>query len=276
MIRSRKIRNLFLTPYLLIAVCFILIPLFLIFRYGFTAEDGTLTWQNIAVIARPEYLRALLLSVGLALISTLVCVLIAYPLCLILIEKTRRGGGTVFLLFILPLAMNTLLSTMAWQTILEKRGVLNQFLQFLNLPPVMIINKPAAIVLGMIYNFLPYMILPLYNSLSKIDRHLIESAADLGAGKLQTFFKIIFPLSVPGMISGITLVFIPSLTTFVISALLGGNKILLIGNIIDQEFISAYDWHVGSGLSIILMLFIILNMVLTGISERKTKEGAGS
>ena len=274
MIRSGSVRRLFLAPYLVFAVFFILVPLFLILRYGFTTPEGTLTWENIAIIARPEYLHALGLSVLLAAVSTAICLLISYPLCLFLIQRERNGAGTLFVLFILPLLMNTLLSTMAWQTILEKRGILNEFLQFLHLPPVMIINKPAAIVIGMIYNFLPYMILPLYNALSRIDRQLIETAQDLGADKGHIFRRIIFPLSVPGMISGITLVFIPSLTTFEISALLGGNKILLIGNIIDQEFISAYDWHVGSGLSIILMLFIILNMVITSVSDRRAREGA--
>lgn len=273
MIRSRLTRNVFLTPYVFFALAFILLPLVLILRFGLTDDAGYLTLQNIAVIARPEYLRALGLSVLLALISTLLCVLIAYPLCLFLLEKTSRGWTTILILFLLPLAMNTLLSTMAWQTILEKRGVLNQLLTALNLPPLMIINKPAAIIFGMVYNFLPYMILALYNALSKIDRQVIESAEDLGAGKWKTFSRVIFPLSVPGLISGITLVFIPSLTTFVISALLGGNKILLIGNIIDQEFVSAYDWHVGSGLSIILMLFIVISMVLTALTEKGPKEG---
>ena len=273
MIRSRSIRNLFLSPYAIFALAFILIPLVLIFRCGFTTDAGQFTLENIAIIARPEYRRALLLSIVLALISTFCCVLIAYPLCLFLLEKTERGFTTLFVLFLLPLAMNTLLSTMAWQTILERRGVLNQLLTALHLPPLMIINKPAAIIVGMIYNFLPYMILALYNALSKIDRQVIESAEDLGAGRWTTFSRIIFPLSVPGLISGITLVFIPSLTTFVISALLGGNKILLIGNIIDQEFVSAYDWHVGSGLSIILMLFIVLSMILTAITDKGPKEG---
>ena len=275
MIRANSTKRVFLAPYLFFALFCILIPLFLILRYGFTTADGKGTLQNIAIIARPEYLHALGRSVLLAAVSTFLCLLIAYPLCLILTEKNVRGAGILFILFILPLAMNTLLSTMAWQTILEKRGILNQFLQLLHLPPLMLINKPGAIVIGMIYNFLPYMILPLYNSLSRISRQLIESAADLGADRRQILRKVIFPLSVPGMISGITLVFIPSLTTFVISALLGGNKILLIGNIIDQEFISAYDWHVGSGLSIILMLFIVLNMLLTSFTERRSKEAAG-
>ena len=267
-------RRLFLSPYLIFAFVFILAPLFLILRYGFSTEDGALTWENIAMIARPEYRHALFLSVVLAVISTLICILIAYPLCLILIGGKTRSAGILFILFILPLAMNTLLSTMAWQTILEKRGVLNQFLNAVGLPSLMIINKPAAIVFGMVYNFLPYMILPLYNALSKIDRQVIEAAWDLGAGKMQTFSRVIFPLSLSGMISGITLVFIPALTTFVISSLLGGNKILLIGNIIDQEFVSAYDWHAGSGLSIILMLFILLSMGLTALSDRGAREGS--
>ena len=273
MIRSRFNRGLFLTPYVFFAMAFILLPLILILKFGLTDDAGRLTLQNIAVIARPEYLRALGLSVLLALVSTFFCILIAYPLCLFLLEKTSRGWTTILILFLLPLAMNTLLSTMAWQTILEKRGVLNQLLTAMHLPPLMIINKPAAIVFGMIYNFLPYMILALYNSLSKIDRQVIESAEDLGAGKSTIFTRVIFPLSIPGLISGITLVFIPSLTTFVISALLGGNKILLIGNIIDQEFVSAYDWHVGSGLSIILMLFIVISMILTTLTEKGPKEG---
>ncbi|WP_293987710.1 ABC transporter permease [uncultured Megasphaera sp.] len=268
MINSTAIRNLFTAPFLIWAVLFILCPLVAIAWYGLSDAQGAFTLANIGLITHWEYLKALELSVLLALISTLICLVAAYPLCLILTEKKRGKGSLLFILFVLPMWMNSLLTTMAWQTILEKNGILNQFLRLLNLPDVMIINTPAAIVIGMIYNFLPYMILPLYVALSKINGNVIAAASDLGASSWQTFTKVILPLSLPGAISGITMVFIPSLTTFFISGLLGGNKVLLIGNIVEQEFTMAYDWHLGSGLSLVLMLFIIVNMVLTAYFDR--------
>lgn len=169
--------------------------------------------------------------------------------------------------------MNFLLRTLAWQTLLEKTGVINSVLGFLHLPALNIINTPYAIVLGMVYNFLPFMVLPLYNVLSKIDPNVINAAKDLGANEFHTFMKVILPLSVPGIISGITMVFVPALTTFVISTLLGGSKILLIGNVIEQEFTQAGNWYLGSGLSIVLMIFIIVNMVISAIFD---KDGEGS
>ena len=164
--------------------------------------------------------------------------------------------------------MNFLLRTLAWQTLLEKTGVINNILQFLHLPALNIINTPAAIILGMVYNFLPFMVLPIYNSLVKIDPNVVNAARDLGANGIQTFFKITFPLTIPGVISGITMVFVPALTTFV-----GGSKILLIGNVIEEEFTQAGNWHLGSGLSIVLMIFIIFNMIISAIFD---KNGEGS
>ena len=177
------------------------------------------------------------------------------------------------LLFILPMWMNFLLRTMAWQTLLEKNGVINQILSFFHLPPIQIINTPGAIILGMVYNFLPFMVLPLYNVLSKLDRDVILAARDLGATPVYTFRKIIFPLSLPGVISGITMVFVPALTTFVISDLLGGSKILLIGNVIDRQFQQGSNWHVGSGLSLVLMVFILISMFLTGKYDKNGEGG---
>ena len=272
MIKRKRTRNLFSAPYLVWSVIFIIVPLLMIFWYGFTTPEGTFTLSNIAFIGRREILRSLGLSVLLSLASTALCLVIAYPLCMILAEHKTGKAGILVVLIILPMWMNSLLRTMAWQTILEKNGILNTILRFLHLPAVYIINKPSAIILGMIYNFLPYMILPLYTALSKIDENVINAAHDLGAGRFQTFIRVIFPLSLPGIMSGTTMVFIPALTTFVISQLLGGNKILLIGNIIEQEFSQAYDWNIGSGLSIILMLFIILNMILEAIADRAEKE----
>ena len=169
--------------------------------------------------------------------------------------------------------MNFLLRTLAWQTLLEKTGVINSVLTSLNLPPINIINTSYAIVLGMVYNFLPFMVLPLYNSITKIDENVLNAASDLGATKLQRFVKITVPLTIPGIISGITMVFVPALTTFVISKLLGGSKILLIGNVIEEQFTQASNWNLGSGLSIVLMIFIIFNMVISSIFD---KDGEGS
>lgn len=268
MINSAAIRNLFAVPFLIWAVLFIFCPVVAIAWYGLTDAQGAMTLANISLMAHWEYLKALELSIVLALISTVICLIVAYPLCLILTEKKRGKGSLLFLLFILPMWMNSLLTTMAWQTILEKNGILNQFLRLLSLPDVSLINTPAAIVIGMIYNFLPYMVLPLYVALSKINGNVIAAARDLGASSWQTFTKVILPLSLPGAISGITMVFIPSLTTFFISGLLGGNKILLIGNIVEQEFTMAYDWHLGSGLSLVLMVFIVINMAVTAYFDR--------
>ncbi|MBQ9120075.1 MAG: ABC transporter permease [Lachnospiraceae bacterium] len=242
---------------------FIVIPLLMVVYYGMTAKsDGAFTFENIKLIAQPENLRALWLSILLSLISTIICLVIAYPLAMILRNMKFKSNSFIVMIFILPMWMNSLLRTIAWQNILERKGVLNAFLTFLNLPTLNIINTPAAIVLGMVYDFLPFMILPLYNTLAKIDENVINAARDLGANSRQTFMKIIFPLSLPGVISGITMVFVPSLTTFAISNILGGSKVLLIGNVIEQQFQKLNNWNSGSGLSLVLMVFVLISMAL--------------
>ncbi len=260
-------------PYTLWSAIFIIIPLCMIFYYGLTDSTGAFTLENIMAVAAAEHAKALRLSLLLSLISTLVCFLLAYPLAMILANMKVGQHSFIILIFILPMWMNFLLRTLAWQTLLEKNGVINSILSFLRLPNINIINTPYAIVLGMVYNFLPFMVLPLYNALSKIDENVVNAARDLGADNIHTFFRIILPLSVPGIISGISMVFIPALTTFVISTLLGGSKILLIGNVIEQEFTQASNWHLGSGLSIVLMLFILLNMAASAVFD---KDGEGS
>lgn len=254
-------------PFALWAALFIVLPLFFVLWTGLTDGAGRFTAEHLSTVLQPEYLRALALSVELALLSTCICLVLAYPLCLILRERRERQGLLVFLLFLLPLWMNSLLTTMAWQTIMEKHGIINMLLSALGLPEVHLINTPAAIVIGMVYNFLPYMVLPLYVSISRIDESIIEAARDLGANPFQTLRRVLLPLSLPGVVSGSTMVFIPSLTTFVISALLGGNKVLLVGNIIEQEFTAAYDWQLGSALSVVLMVFIILNILLEAFTN---------
>lgn len=254
-------------PFALWAALFIVLPLFFVLGTGLTDAAGNFTFANLSTVLQSEYLKALGLSVELALISTFICLVLAYPLCLILREKKESRGLLVFLLFLLPLWMNSLLTTMAWQTIMEKHGLINMFLAAVGLPEVHLINTPAAIIIGMVYNFFPYMVLPLYVSISRIDESIIEAARDLGAGALQTLRHVLLPLSLPGIVSGSTMVFIPALTTFVISALLGGNKVLLVGNIIEQEFTAAYDWQLGSALSMVLMVFIILNILLEAFTD---------
>ena len=254
-------------PYIFWAVAFIIIPLAMIFSYGLTNKGGGYTFANIASIATAEHAKALSLSINLSLIATGICLIVGYPLAYILAHMKSRTGLIIFI-FILPMWMNFLLRTLAWQTLLEKTGVINTVLTAIGLPTISIINTSKAIVLGMVYNFLPFMVLPLYNSITKIDESVINAARDLGANSFQTFCKIILPLTIPGIISGITMVFVPALTTFVISKLLGGSKILLIGNVIEEQFTQASNWHLGSGLSIVLMAFILLNMLLSAIFDR--------
>ena len=268
-----KSKKLLAGPYLFWSVSFIIIPLLMIFYYGLTDQDGAFTFANLAKITTPENLKALGLALLLSLISTLICLVMAYPLAMILASMNVNQTSFIVLIFILPMWMNFLLRTLAWQTLLEKNGVINSILSFFPLPQLAIINTPYAIILGMVYNFLPFMVLPIYNVLVKIDKDVINAARDLGANNRQTFFKIILPLTVPGIISGITMVFVPALTTFVISDLLGGSKILLIGNVIEQEFKQGSNWHVGSGLSLVLMIFIILSMALIA---KYDKDGEGT
>ena len=260
-------------PYSVWAVGFIIIPLFVILYYAFTSEEGALTLANFSYVLTKENLKALGLSLWLSFLSTVICLVLAYPLAMILTSRNVSQTSFVVLLFILPMWMNSLLRTLAWQTLLEKNGVINSILSFLHLPTLNIINTPAAIVLGMVYNFLPFMVLPLYNILLKIDKDVINAARDLGANSVQTFFQILLPLSMPGIVSGVTMVFIPALTTFVISDLLGGSKILLIGNVIEQEFKQTNNWNAGSALSMILMIFIVFSMFLM---NKYDKEGEGS
>ncbi len=260
-------------PYLIWMIGFTLIPLALILWYGLTTKSGAFTLANIFSIADADHIKALWLSLGLSLISTVICLLLAYPLAMILRSRGQAASSFIVFIFILPMWMNFLLRTLAWQTLLEKNGVINGILSFLGLPTHSLINTPAAIVLGMVYNFLPFMVLPIYNVLAKIDENIINAAKDLGANRFQCFVKVWFPLSIPGIISGITMVFVPSLTTFVISDLLGGSKILLIGNVIEQEFTRGSNWHLGSGLSLVLMVFILLSMAMIA---KYDKNGEGT
>lgn len=264
--KSRRKNALLASPYIVWIAAFIIIPLLFIGYYGFTDREGNFTWDNIAAIARPEYYNALGLSLLLAVISTVICLLLAYPLAYILRNMNMSKQGFIVFVFILPMWMNFLLRTYAWQAILDINGVLDNFLAMFGITDFNIINTPAAIVIGMVYDFLPFMVLPIYNVLVKIDDNVINAARDLGANFWQTLFKIILPLSKPGIASGIIMVFVPALTTFVISDILGGGKLLLIGNLVENK-VKADNLNLGAGLSLVLMIFIIINMLFSSSDD---------
>lgn len=258
-------------PYALWLAIFTIIPMIIVVWFAFTNADGGFTLENFSGMA--AYAVVFWRSFRLAIISTAACLVLGYPMAYAMSRLTKKGQTIAMMLIMLPMWMNFLLRTMAWQTLLERNGVINGILAWLHLPKQNLINTPAAIVLGMVYNFLPFMVLPIYNVLAKIDDNTINAAKDLGANTLQTLFFIWLPLSLPGIISGITMVFVPSLTTFVISDLLGGSKILLIGNVIEQEFTKGNNWHLGSGLSLVLMVFILISMAMIA---KYDKNGEGT
>ena len=261
-------------PYMLFLLLFVVTPLVIILINAFLSPDNKLTLNNFVEFFSNSGggMTVLGNSLLIGIVTTVICLAIGYP-CAYLLAKYHASNKVFVLMFILPMWMNFLLRTLAWQTLLEKNGVINGILSFLHLPNIAIINTPWAIILGMVYNFLPFMILPIYNVLAKIDDNTINAAKDLGANNFQTLIHIWIPLSIPGIISGITMVFVPALTTFVISSLLGGSKILLIGNVIEQEFTKGSNWHLGSGLSLVLMIFILLSMALIA---KYDKEGEGN
>lgn len=250
------------SPFILWIAIGTVVPVFSIAYYGLTDRTGNFTFDNIMATFQAEHMQALGLSLLLALVSTAVCFILALPMAMILRNSKRGKTGMVIFVFILPMWMNFLLRTMAWQVLLEREGVINSILKIVGLPGQHLINTPAAIVLGMVYDFLPFMILPIYNAACKIDNRLIEAAYDLGADTGTVYRKVIFPLLIPGIVSGVTMVFIPALTTFVISNMLGGGKINLIGNIIEQEFTVSSNWYLGSGMSLVMMVFIIITMLM--------------
>ena len=259
-------------PYLVWIIGFIILPLAMILYYAFVNEDGGFTLENIATITDPVHLKAMGLSLELGVACTAICLLLAYPLAMILNNLQIKNQSFVVFIFMLPMWMNFMLRILAWKLLLNKNGVLNTLLMGMGLEPITILNTPAAVVFGMVYDYLPFMILPIYNSMARIKKDYIEAAHDLGANNITTFFKIIVPLTVSGIISGIVMVFVPALTSFAISELLGGGKVLLIGNVIEESFMKGMQWSVGSGLSFVLMVFVMISMAITNAFD---KDGEG-
>lgn len=245
--------------YIIWMVLFTIIPMALVIFFAFTNESGNFTFDNILSVNR--YSNIFLRSIGLGALSTVICLLLGYPLAYLISKIPVKSQSIAIMLIMLPMWMNFLLRTYAWMTILENNGLLNKFLSLLGLAPVSLINTSGAVVLGMVYNFLPYMILPIYSTISKIDKRIIEAAQDLGAGRRKVFSKILLPLSVPGIISGITMVFVPAVSTFIISKMLGGGSNILIGDLIEMQFLgSTYNPHLGSAISFVLMILIFISI----------------
>jgi len=267
-------------PYLIWLGIFILIPLLLVMYFAFTTGDSqnfstfTFSMENFEKFMSPIYLGVLYRSVRLAIISTVICLVLGYPIALIISKEKPKIRNILVLMLVIPMWMNFLLRTYAWLTLLGKNGILTKALSFIGLEGVSLLYNDTAVLLGMVYNFLPFMVLPIFSVLTKMDNNLVEAAEDLGANRSEVFWKVIFPLSLPGVITGITMVLIPAVSTFVISGLLGGNKSTLIGNLIEQQFRYTGDWHFGSTMSIILMVFILASMALTSKFD-KEKEGGG-
>lgn len=273
--RSKKMsrRNLLASPYILWVAGFTVIPLLVIFRYGFTSREGGFSLENITALFEPIHFKALIFSLEIAAGCTILCILLAYPMVLALRRLNLGRRGFALFIVILPMWMNFILRILAWQMILSNNGILNFMLKSVGLPPLAIANTSTAIMIGVVYDYLPYMVLPIFNAIAEIDEDIIEAARDLGAGSMTIFRRIILPLSVPGLLSGIVMVFVPSMTSFVISDILGGGKLQLIGNIIEQEFTKSSNWNLGSGLSVSLMIFVLISMAFT---MKNDVEGKGS
>lgn len=248
------------SPYLLWSVIFIVVPLLMVAYYAFTDAAGQFTLDNLTVLA--QYRQVFFISIWYAFLATLISLILAYPLAYIMSRMRSASQSITIILIMLPMWMNFLIRTYSWITILANKGILNQFFQKLHIGPFQMINTPGAVILGMVYNFLPYMILPIYTALSKIDFSLLEAADDLGCSPLKTLRRVILPLSMPGVISGVTMVFVPSVSTFYISQKLGGGKTLLIGDVIEMQFQQSYNYNLGASLSLILMLMILLCMTV--------------
>ena len=266
-------RQLLAGPYLLWIIGFILLPLLMILYYAFTNSNGEFTLEYIMAITSYTNLKALGLSLWLGILCTVICLLLSYPLAMILNGLNIKNQSFIVFIFMLPMWMNFMLRILAWKQLLSKNGVINSLLATIGFNRIEIMNTPTAVVLGMVYDFLPFMLLPIYNSMARIKHDWIEAARDLGANNIIIFFKIIVPLTMSGIISGIVMVFVPSLTSFAISQILGGGKVLLIGNIIEQDFIHGSQWNTGSGLSFVLMIFVLLSMALVNLFD---KDGEGT
>ena len=256
-------------PYVAWISVMIVVPMLLIVLYAFTESGNDVltfrfTLDNFARFVTDRiFLAVLWRSLYIALITTVLCVLLGYPVAYVIARLSGHGNTIMILLITMPTWVNMLVRTYAWMGILQDEGVLNSFLGLFGLGPVPMIHTNFAVILGMVYNFVPFMILQIHASLDKMDKNLLNAANDLGANRAQTFLRVTLPLSLPGVISGITLVFLPAVSSFFIPKLLGGGQYVLVGNVIESQFLTSGDWNFGSAISMIMAVIIMLSMYLT-------------
>jgi spermidine/putrescine transport system permease protein len=280
-----KLYRTFVQPYLFWMSIFIVVPMLLIVFYAFTTSGNDIisfrfTLDNFLKFSEPIFLRVLLRSLSIAMLTTLISIVLGYPVAYLISQTSERVQTLLILLITIPMWINMLVRTYAWIGILSENGLINSFMTWLGLPTLNLMYTDFAVILGMVYNFLPFMILSIYTVLAKLDKALIQASYDLGANKTQTFLKVVLPLSVPGIISGITLVFLPAVSTFVIPRFLGGGNFVLIGNLIETQFITVGEWNFGSAISMIMASVIMLTMFITkrfdqDIEEIQTRKEVG-
>lgn len=259
-------------PYVAWMIAFIVIPLGMIVFFAFTDSSGNFTLEHIS--RSSEYMNVLMRSIKLAAIATILCILIAYPLAYILSRRQGFQKQTLLIMVLLPMWMNFLLRTFAWMTLLENNGLINKFLGLFGIGPLQMINTQGAVILGMVYNYIPFMILPLYTTMCKIGNDVIEAAQDLGGNTFQVMARVVVPLSLPGVSTGITMVFVPAISTFIISKMLGGGTNQLIGDIIELQFLgNSYNPNLGSAISLVLMVVVLLCMSLVSNFDDEGMEG---
>lgn len=271
--KSAFYQKLCASPHIVWSAIFIIVPLIMVAYYSFTDAQGNFTMDNIYRLT--DYTDTFLRSLWYGIIATLICLVLAYPIAYIISQSKAKAQTTMIMLVMIPMWMNFLIRTYAWMNILEDSGVINKVLSFLHLPALHMINTPGAVILGMVYNFLPYMILPIYSVLTKLDRSLVEASQDLGANKLNVFLKVVFPMSVSGIVSGITMVFVPSVSTFYISQKLGGGTFALIGDIIEMQFQVSNNFNFGAALSLVLMVLILICMAFMNKFSDTEDAGGG-
>ena len=258
--------------YIVWSVIFIIAPLILVVYYAFTDAQGNFTVANIQQLG--SYGNIFLRSIGYGLAATVICLLLSYPFAYLLSQSGAKRQSTMILLVMLPMWMNFLLRTYAWMTLLEKNGLINKFFGLFGLGPFNMINTSGAVVLGMVYNYLPFMILPIYTAMTKIDDSIIEAAQDLGGNVWHIMFRVLVPLTGPGIATGITQVFVPAVSTFIISRMLGGGANLLIGDLIELQFLgNSYNLNLGSAMSLVLMIIVLLCMSFTSSFDEDEMEG---
>ena len=257
---SARFATLAVAPHTVWAIMFIVAPLLFVAYYAFTDADGAFTLSNITALG--DHTETFLLSVSMAVIATALCLVIGYPLAYCIAKLSPRAQKIVILLVMLPMWMNLLIRTYSMMAILDDGGFLNNLLMRLGFDPIHIVGTAPAVVFGMVYNFLPYMVLPIHSVISKMDNRYIEAAADLGCNGLRTLTRVILPLSTSGIISGITMVFVPSISTFYISQKLGGGTFDLIGDTIERQFQNPATYNVGASISLIMMILILISMAI--------------